>query len=120
MQSGANGMFKSIASQRRSMKLIQPGSFISMKGQQKIDMLRPSWELIWPAETPSGSLVMGFSLPQDYSRNEHSTTLTSGNINIQFPIWSKSSLEFSQAERHRLVVEFNRLYESKKEALDLY
>jgi len=119
MLPGANGWCKNISSQRRCMKLLQPGSFIDMKGEQHIDVYRPSWEMIWPQETPSGSLVMGFELPQDYSRNEYSTTFTSGNIYLRFPIWSKLTLAFGQAKRQSLVVEHDRLYQQKKEALDL-
>jgi len=120
MLPGANGWCKNISSQRRSMKLRQPGNYINMKGQQHIHLLRPSWELIWPKETPSGSLVMGFELPQDYSRNEHSTTFTSGNICIRFQVWSKSTLAYGQAERYRLVEENDRLHQEKEEALDLF
>lgn len=120
MLPGANGWCKSISSQRRSMELIKSGNFINMKGQQNINMFRPSWELIWPEETPSGSLVMGFELPEDYSRNEHSTTFTSGNICIRFQVWSKSTLAYGQAERHRLVSEHDRLCREKEESLDLF
>jgi len=117
MLPGADGWCKNVSSQRRSMKILQSGSFVNMKGQQSVEMFRPSWELLWPKETLSGSLVMGFELPRDYSRNEYSTTFSNGNICLRFQVWSKSSLASAQVKRERLVHEHAQLYQQRKDEL---
>jgi len=76
--------------------------------------------MIWPEERPSGSLVIGFELPQDYRRNENGAIFPAGNIFLRFPVWSKDSIEDGKAEYERILSERQKIVVEQEQALHVF
>ena len=76
--------------------------------------------MTWPKEKPSGSLVLGFELPQDYRRNKNGAIFPTGNIFLRFPVWSKDSLEYGKTERERILSEYQKLVAEQEKALHVH
>ncbi|KAI2508486.1 SPX domain [Fragilaria crotonensis] len=94
---GANGPHPQLSSGVRTLEVIQPGSFITMSGQQQVQTLNGCWEMVWRENAFAGSLICGFDLPQDYLRNDAS--LPKGQLYMSFPIWTRLGLKEAQASK---------------------
>jgi hypothetical protein len=94
---GADGPHPQLSSGVRTLQVIQPGSFITMSGQQQVQALNGCWEMVWRENAVAGSLICGFDLIQDYRRNDAS--IPKGQLYVSFPIWTRRGLDEAQATK---------------------
>jgi hypothetical protein len=113
---GADGPQPQLSTGVRILNVIQFGSFVSMKGQQQVQTLNGCWEMVWRQNALAGSLICGFQVPEDYTRNDAS--LPKGNIYLSFPIWNKAGLAEAQAIKESTLLRAKQLLTEKDQQLE--
>ena len=109
---GANGPHPQLSSGVRTLQVIQPGSFITMSGQQEVQALNGCWEMVWRENAFAGSLICGFDLAQDYTRNDAS--LPKGQLYMSFPVWTRLGLSEAQASKEVTLRRANKLRDEQE------
>jgi hypothetical protein len=73
------------------------GKFISMNGMQEVLFDKGCWEMVWLENKPAGSIVCGFDIAQDVTRN--GAKLPSGHVYLSFPVFTRETLDVAQAKK---------------------
>ena len=89
---GADGEYSQLSSGHRRLDVVSEGHFINLKGTQHVKMDKGCWEMCWRDDKPAGTLICGFDLPEEYTRNE--AVLPKGEMYVSFPVWTKEGLKF--------------------------
>lgn len=112
---GADGYYKDASSGHRALQMLSRGKYVSQEGLQLIDCQRGCWEMCWLKDKPSGTLVCGFHIPQDYHRND--AILPYGDMWLSFPLWTVNGLKYAQYEKQKIVDEIQFNLEKRDEEL---
>lgn len=115
---GADGPNPQLSSGIRTLNMLQHGSFVDMSGKKVVQALNGCWEMVWRENASAGSLICGFDLPEEYSRNDAS--LPAGRVYISFPIWTKIGLKEAQDHKEEVTIRVNELLAEKAEHLKKY
>jgi hypothetical protein len=115
---GADGPHKQLSCGPRRLEVLSEGSFINLEGTQKVQTDKGCWEMCWRKGKPAGSLICGFELPQDYTRNE--ATLPKGTIFLSFPLFTEEGLKIGQEEKGQIEQQLDRFLHEREEALEAY
>lgn len=94
---GINGPHPQLSTGAKALDIVREGSFVSLQGTKHVSLLNGCWELVWKDGAAAGSLVCGFDLDEDVTRND--ATLPKGRIYLSFPVWDKTSLILAQLEK---------------------
>ncbi|VEU37576.1 unnamed protein product [Pseudo-nitzschia multistriata] len=100
-----------------TLSVVSNGSFVSMAGSEIVEVLKGCWEIIWKDGDPSGSLLCGFEVDQDYKRND--AILPKGNVYVSFNAWTSEGLEQAQQRKTRIMKLATTALEKKQEELDM-
>jgi len=112
---GADGEYSQLSSGHRRLDVVSEGHFINLKGTQHVKMDKGCWEMCWRDDKPAGTLICGFDLPEEYTRNE--AVLPKGEMYVSFPVWTKEGLKFGQEEKRKVELEMEKYLEERDEAL---
>jgi hypothetical protein len=115
---GADGPHPQLSSGVRALNLLKEGSFINMMGENKVSTLHGCWEMIWRENAAAGSLICGFDVPEEYSRND--ATLPKGRLYVNFPVWTKIGLKEAQEEKEYIMKRVKELRNEKDEHFHKY
>ena len=66
---GVDGPLPHLSSGIFPIEMVKPGSYIGMQGRQAVHLQNPVWEMCWSDGAPSGNVMIGFTVPHDYTRN---------------------------------------------------
>lgn len=113
---GADGQHKKLSTGHRSLKILEEGRFINMKGTQHVKGENGCWEMCWRKDKPAGTLICGFHVPEEYSRND--AVLHKGNLYVSFPLWTVEGLRVGQEEGQKVREECQRLLQVRDEELE--
>ena len=102
----------------RRMSVISKGTFVDLKGLQRIDCEKGSWEMCWARGRPAGTMVFAFNLPQTYKRNR--AVLPGGNMWLTFPVWTLEGLKHGQMAKREVLNEIEFYNQKWNEELDKY
>jgi len=94
---GVDGPHPELSTGAKALDVVRDGSFVSLQGTKHVSLLNGCWELVWKDGAPAGSLVCGFDLDEDVTRND--ATLPKGRIYLSFPVWDQTSLTLAQLEK---------------------
>jgi len=114
---GMHGPLPQLSSGIFPIRLDTPGTYIDLKGSQQVVLQDSSWELCWTDGIPSGSLMCGFTVPRDYTRNEASL-LSGETYFITFTVFSREGLTELQTDKSRMMDEVHALMNTRQEAVD--
>jgi hypothetical protein len=112
---GVHGTRPSLSGGLHTLTTVQDGSFISMTGKKLVKPLKGCWEIIWGNGDPSGSLLCGFEVDQDYKRND--ATLPEGTVYVAFNTWTSEGLKEAQGKKERSTKRANDALKKKDEEL---
>jgi hypothetical protein len=98
---GVNGPHPKLSSGTRKLNLVKEGTFITSTGAEMVQTMKGCWEMVWRKDSPAGSLLCGFEVPKEYTRND--ATLPKGRIYLSFPVWTKDTLAFARTEKDRIL-----------------
>lgn len=112
---GVHGTRPSLSGGLHTLTTVQDGSFISMTGKKLVKPLKGCWEIIWGNGDPSGSLLCGFEVDQDYKRND--ATLPEGTVYVSFNTWTSEGLKEAQGKKERSTKRANDALKKKDEEL---
>lgn len=115
---GADGKHKKLSSGHRRLDVIHCGKFINLSGTQHVEPQKGCWEICWREDKPAGTLICGFELLRDYTRNE--VTLPKGEVFVSFPVWTKGSLAIGQMEKQKVEMELESYVHERDEALEAF
>jgi len=113
---GMHGPKSSLSGGLNTLTTVKDGSFVSMAGSEIVKPLNGCWEIIWRYGAPSGSIVCGFEIDQDYKRND--ATLPKGTVYIAFNTWSSEGLKQAQGIKERTTKRANDALHKKHEELE--
>jgi hypothetical protein len=113
---GIDGPHPNLSSGARRLDLIKEGHYSGMSGSQEVRTLKGCWEMVWRKDSPAGSLLCGFEVPEEYKRND--ATLPNGRIYISFPIWTKDGLVYGRSEKERVIAQAKEHLDTKNEELE--
>ena len=113
---GIDGPLPQLSSGLFSLQLVNPGSYVDMKGRQSVFLENSIWEMCWSDGAPSGSVVFGFTVPQDYTRNDASLW-SSLTYFCTLPVFSRDGLCELQHDKMRMMEEVDRLEKIRKYAV---
>lgn len=94
---GASGPNPTCSTGPLTINVREEGKFVSMQGVQTVPFEKACWEMLWLKDRPAGSIVCGFELPEDVSRN--GAILPAGGVYISFPIFTAETLEVARAKK---------------------
>ena len=116
---GINGPHPNLSSGPRRLDLVDDGHFVSMEGVQHVVPHRDNcaWEMVWKEDSLAGTILCGFELPKEYTRNMNSATLPEGRIYLSFPIWRKETLTKVQAEKEKVLERAQDYLHARDEAM---
>ncbi len=117
---GDDGPYANCASGGRRLDVIEKGSYISMEGVQHVDCQKGCWEMCWVKGRPAGTIVFGFSLPQEYFRNN--AILPEGDMWVSFPLWTADGLAYGQGLKRDVLAEiemYNRMWQEELEKYEM-
>jgi len=103
---GSNGPVPTSSTGPLSIKTHSNGKFVSMQGTQYVNFAKGCWEMIWLKNKPAGSIVCGFELTQEASRN--GAVLPPGNVYINFPIFTRETLKIFKAKKEKYGIELRK------------
>jgi len=112
---GLHGPKPSLSGGLNALTTIQHGSFISMAGNEVVKPSKGCWEIIWSNNAPSGSMLCGFEIDQDYKRND--ATLPKGTVYVSFNTWTSEGLKHAQNIKERSSKRASEALEKKHEEL---
>jgi len=112
---GVHGLNPSLSGGLNMLTTVQDGSFISMAGNRIVKPLKACWEIIWRDGDPSGSILCGFEVDQDYKRND--AILPKGTVYVSFNTWTSEGLKRAQEIKERSTKRANSALNKKDEEL---
>jgi hypothetical protein len=112
---GVNGPLPKLSGGIHGLNLVQDGSFVSMDGNTIVHAQKGCWEIVWKEGSPTGSLVVGFEIDQEYKRNE--IALPKGKIYLSFSIWTREGLKEAQNNKERVLSLADVMLKEKDEEL---
>jgi len=112
---GAHGPKPSLSGGLHTLTTVQDGAFISMAGNEIVTPLKGCWEIIWRDGAPSGTILFGFEIDQDYNRND--ATLPKGTIYVSFNTWTSEGLKQAQSIKERSTMRANSALQKKDKEL---
>eukprot|EP00545_Synedropsis_sp_CCMP1620_P003111 CAMPEP_0119008880 /NCGR_PEP_ID=MMETSP1176-20130426/4000_1 /TAXON_ID=265551 /ORGANISM="Synedropsis recta cf, Strain CCMP1620" /LENGTH=274 /DNA_ID=CAMNT_0006961291 /DNA_START=65 /DNA_END=889 /DNA_ORIENTATION=+ len=115
---GADGPHPQLSSGVRTLNILKEGSFVDMNGQKTVKTLNGCWEMVWKQNASAGSLICGFDIPEEYSRNDAS--LDAGRLYLSFPIWTKIGLKEAQEQKEFVMSRTKELMNEKNEHMAKY
>jgi hypothetical protein len=115
---GINGPHPNLSTGARKLSMIREGEFIDGMGINLVKTLKGCWEMVWRKDAHAGSLLCGFEIPEDYTRND--ATLPKGRIYLSFPVWTKEGLAFGRKKKEEIMGLAKRKIQEKNEALAKY
>ena len=98
---GFNGPHPKLSSGIRKLDLLKYGEFVSLAGAKTVKAIKGCWEMVWKEDSPAGALICGFEISEEYKRND--AVLSPGRIYLSFPVWTKETLAYAQAEKDRIL-----------------
>ena len=113
---GASGPNPTCSTGPLGIKVHEEGTFVSMKGAQTVHFEKACWEMLWLKDRPAGSLVCGFELPEDISRND--AVLHAGRVYINFPIFTIETLQTAQAKKIEYDTSFKKCTDLQDEEME--
>lgn len=99
MLPGCNGPNPRLSTGPLSTCVQSHGKFISMNGMQQVQLDSGCWEMVWLENKPAGSVVLGFDIAHDATRN--GAKLPSGHIFLSFPVFTQETLDIAKAKKLR-------------------
>lgn len=114
---GANGPTPKLSSGARQLEILTEGKFIDMSGTRHVKTLKACWELVWRKDALAGALICGFEVPEDYSRNSASASLTSGRTYMSFPVWTQEGLKDGMERKQYILQRAKECIEERDEEL---
>ena len=113
---GADGKAaKQFSCGHRALDVLSQGHYVDLSGTKYVEMEKGCWEICWREGKPAGTLVCGFELPEDYTRN--AAHLPKGTIYVNFPVWTKAGLKVGQQEKLKLEEESLKYWNEHEQAL---
>jgi len=112
---GSNGPEPTVSSGALQLDVIDGGHFVSMKGAESVKLAHSCWEINWKKDAPTGALICGFEVMEDYKRNE--ATLPKGRTYLSFPIWDKRALELARKKKAIIMGQAEAALKEKDEEL---
>jgi len=113
---GASGPNPTCSTGPLSIKIHEQGKFVSMEGAQTVPFEKACWEMLWLKDRPAGSIVCGFDLPVDVSRN--GATLPAGGVYISFPVFTVETLETAKAKKDKYETSFKKFTDLQQVELE--
>ena len=98
---GFNGPHPKLSSGIRRLDLLKCGEYVSLAGAKTVKAIKGCWEMVWKEDAPAGALICGFEISEEYKRND--AVLSPGRIYLSFPVWTKETLAYAQAEKDRIL-----------------
>lgn len=98
---GVDGPHPNLSSGVRALHVVENPFFVGVAGVQRVELLNGCWEMVWREGAQAGSIICGFDVPTESKRND--ATLPSGRLYMNFPIFTKDSLE--ESRQYKLKVE---------------
>lgn len=115
---GADGGHKKISTGHRALEVLQDGQFVNMMGTQYVHAEQSCWELCWVKDRPAGTLICGFHVPDEYSRND--AKIPKGNLYVSFVVWTEQGLKEGQAEKDRVEAQIEALKKDRQEHMSKF
>jgi hypothetical protein len=112
---GVHGLKPSLSGGLNTLTTVQDGSYISMSGSEFVKPSKGSWEIIWSNGSPSGSILCGFEIDQDYKRND--AVLPKGTVYVSFNTWTSEGLKHAQGIKERSTKKANTALMKKDDEL---
>jgi hypothetical protein len=113
---GINGPNPHVSTGPLHLIMKNPGSFVSLQGTQKLTMEQQAWEMVWINNRPTGSIICGFHLDEPMVRND--AILPSGNLYLNFRIWTPAGLHTARNEKMAYERELSKQMKIQKEELE--
>ncbi len=114
---GAGGPHPTCSTGPLGIKIHQQGKFVSMKGAQTVNFEKPCWEMLWLKDCPAGSIVCGFDLGDDVSRND--AVLHKGMVYVTFAVFTTETLEEARAKKAKYEETFNKYKDTQDAELEM-
>jgi hypothetical protein len=114
---GKDGPLPQLSSGIFPIQMLNPGSFIGMNGHQSVLLQNPIWEMCWSDGAPSGSVVFGFRVPQDYTRNGAQLSSTESYY-CTFAVFSRDGLEELQRDKKEMMEQVEALMKVRRDAVE--
>lgn len=115
---GAQGPNPKSSTGAKHLNIKKKPCFIDMTGTQAVRLEQGAWEVVWRDNSPSGSLVVGFNVPDTYQRND--ATLPKGKLYMSFPVWTTETLAKAQELKSDAQARGKELLDEKAEAMRKY
>lgn len=115
---GLHGPTPSLSGGLNALTTVQDGSFISMAGSEAVKTSNGCWEIVWRDGAPSGSLICGFEVDQDYMRND--ATLPMGTVYISFNMWTSEGLKQAREHKDRTSKKANNALQKRREEIEKF
>jgi|EP00979_Chaetoceros_neogracilis_P003192 hypothetical protein len=113
---GSNGPIPTSSTGPLSTKTHAEGRFVSMEGTQYVNFAKGCWEMVWLKDKPAGSIVCGFELAQEVSRN--GAVLPAGGVYINFPIFTRETLGIAKEKKVEYDTRFRECKDLQVEELE--
>jgi hypothetical protein len=113
---GSSGPNPTCSTGPLGIKVHKEGTFISTKGTQTVHFEKACWEMLWVEGRPAGSIVCGFHLPDDVSRN--GAVLNAGNVYVTFPVFTIDTLETARAKKLDYEITFKKYKDLQHESFE--
>ena len=113
---GANGPYPTASTGPLSIETHSEGRFVSMSGTQTVKFDKGCWEMVWLKDRPAGSLVCGFELLEEVSRND--AALSAGGVYVSFPVFTKDTLEEFRAKKDAYESTFKKFTDEQADQLE--
>jgi hypothetical protein len=110
---GVNGLNPKLSSGTRKLSIVKEGHFITSTGAEMVQTMKGCWEMVWQKDSPAGTLLCGFEVPEEYRRND--ATLPKGKIYLSFPVWTKDTLAFARIEKDIILARAKKCIDNKNE-----
>ena len=114
---GIDGPLPHLSSGLFSIHMINPGSYIGMKGRQAVHLQNPVWEMCWSDGAPSGNVMFGFTVPQEYTRNDARLESSESYV-CTFAVFSRDGLDELQRDKKKMMGQVDALVKVRQDAVD--
>ena len=88
---------------------------MSMSGTQTVQFEKGCWEIVWTKDSPAGSLVCGFELSEEVSRND--AVLPAGGVYFSFPLFTSETFAVAKEKKETYTDKFQTLKDVQDEEL---
>jgi len=112
---GATGPHPTCSTGPLGVRVHKEGHFVSMSGTQTVHFEKGCWEIVWTKDSPAGSLVCGFELSEDVSRND--AVLPAGGVYLSFPLFTSETLATAKEKKKSYSDNFKKYKDEQDEEL---